>query len=262
MIKARKFVSAILIGAAALSMNACGKSDDTSSVVTKSSVSDIESPQASGKEVSAKEKEEEAVTAAETTSGKPSSDGAGTDAGLKFGVVSGDVYTNESFDLAFKAPEGWVFSTDEEMLEQNKMEGKNWTEDAKMEVVESGSSFYDFYITCEEPYQMMFMIVKDAGIDIEAAGGVEALMDEDVRESLEQELGASGYDNCKVEKVTTSFRGESDVPAFRVTGEVVGMKIYETVIFVYSGKYFGTLTVASLEQDNTQDILGRFTRLS
>lgn len=141
------------------------------------------------------------------------------------------------------------------------MEGKQWNDTDKMEVIKGGGTFYDLYATNENPYQTALVILKDAVFDVNKLGGIETLMDEDVRSSVEKELAEQGYENCKVEKGTATFLGDPNTPVFRVTAELYGMKVYETMVFVVSGHYFATITTASLTDDTTQDVLNMFTKI-
>jgi hypothetical protein len=178
-----------------------------------------------------------------------------------FGSLSGTEYTNTAFNFRFTPSGSWDIADDAAMLEHNEMESKQWNDTDKMGVIKGGGTFYDLYATNENPYQTALVILKDAVFDVNKLGGIETLMDEDVRSSVEKELAEQGYENCKVEKGTATFLGDPNTPVFRVTAELYGMKVYETMVFVVSGHYFATITTASLTDDTTQDVLNMFTKL-
>ena len=277
--KATKFVSVLLIGAMMLPMTACVKKvEKTSSSVDEEIEATADSSEEAEEVLPAKAMvassevnallEELASASSDSESASASvsessvSASSAADAGDQiFGVISGDCYTNEAFNFKFQPECCFEFATDEEMLETNDMEGGQWTDEAKKAAIGKGKTFYDLYATSEDPYQTVIVILKDAIFDVQAAGGLETLMDEDVRASVEKELEGEGYENCKVEKSTVNFLGDPNAPAFKITADLYGMKVYETMVFVVNGHYFATITTASLEEDSTQTILDSFTKI-
>jgi hypothetical protein len=285
--KKERFISVLLMGALAFSLAACTGTKESSSAAASSSSEVVEtasssveveevlpakamvassevdalleelmssSASSSSKDASASSSSAVSASSAVSTSSAASGDQI-------FGSFSGTEYTNTAFNFRFTPSGSWDIADDAAMLEHNEMEGKQWNDTDKMEVIKGGGTFYDLYATNENPYQTALVILKDAVVDVNKLGGIETLMDEDVRSSVEKELAEQGYENCKVEKGTATFLGDPNTPVFRVTAELYGMKVYETMVFVVSGHYFATITTASLTDDTTQDVLNMFTKI-
>uniref|UniRef100_I5ASD2 PsbP C-terminal domain-containing protein n=1 Tax=Eubacterium cellulosolvens (strain ATCC 43171 / JCM 9499 / 6) TaxID=633697 RepID=I5ASD2_EUBC6 len=286
--KKERFISILLMGTLAFSLAACTGTKESSSAAASSSSEVVETASSSveveevlpakamaaSSEVDALLEELMSSSASSSTkaASASSSSAVSTSSSVStssvaasgdriFGSLSGTEYTNTAFNFRFTPSGSWDIADDAEMLEHNEMEGKQWNDTDKMEAIKGGKTFYDLYATCENPYQNALVVLKDAVFDVNMAGGIETLMDEDVRSSVEKELTEQGYENCKVEKGTATFLGDPNTPVFRVTAELYGMKVYETMVFVTSGHYFATITTASLTDDTTQDVLNMFTKL-
>ena len=285
--KKERFISVLLMGALAFSLAACTGTKESSSAAASSSSEVVETASSSveveevlpekaavaSSEVDALLEELMSSSASSSTKAASTSSSSAVSASSSvstssaasgdqiFGSFSGTEYTNTAFNFRFTPSGSWDIADDAAMLEHNEMEGKQWNDTDKMEVIKGGGTFYDLYATNENPYQTALVILKDAVFDVNKLGGIETLMDEDVRSSVEKELAEQGYENCKVEKGTATFLGDPNTPVFRVTAELYGMKVYETMVFVVSGHYFATITTASLTDDTTQDVLNMFTKI-
>lgn len=285
--KKERFISVLLMGALAFSLAACTGTKESSSAAASSSSEVVETASSSveveevlpekamvaSSEVDALLEELMSSSASSSTKASSTSSSSAVSASSSvstssaasgdqiFGSFSGTEYTNTAFNFRFTPSGSWDIADDAAMLEHNEMEGKQWNDTDKMEVIKGGGTFYDLYATNENPYQTALVILKDAVFDVNKLGGIETLMDEDVRSSVEKELAEQGYENCKVEKGTATFLGDPNTPVFRVTAELYGMKVYETMVFVVSGHYFATITTASLTDDTTQDVLNMFTKI-
>lgn len=285
--KKERFISILLMGTLTFSLAACTGTKESSSAAASSSSEVVETASSSveveevlpakatvaSSEVDALLEELMSSSASSSTkaASTSSSSAVSTSSSVStssaasgdqiFGSFSGTEYTNTAFNFRFTPSGSWDIADDAAMLEHNEMEGKQWNDTDKMEVIKGGGTFYDLYATNENPYQTALVILKDAVFDVNKLGGIETLMDEDVRSSVEKELAEQGYENCKVEKGTATFLGDPNTPVFRVTAELYGMKVYETMVFVVSGHYFATITTASLTDDTTQDVLNMFTKI-
>jgi hypothetical protein len=255
--KSMKFVSALLIGTMALSMTACTKkSTETSSAASASS--SVETVSASSEDV-ASVSEEVLADSFETVAVSADSEAVeSTSEDFSIGDSEGTEYVNDTLNLKFTLPEGWSFFSEEQMKQLNAMVGDSFDNEQVADAIKSGKAFIDMYAGASDQMHNVNIVLTDAKINVEEAGGLDVVMSDAVIAQTKSSLEGQGMTNVNIERSTASFLGKEDTPVFKITAEMNGVQVNETMAFAINGRYLASITATAINDDTTQDILNAF----
>ena len=169
------------------------------------------------------------------------------------GTVNGQIYSNPSLKLAAQLPDEWQIASEEELAQQSQITAENMTEEAFREMLENGSIVIDF--SASGSGTNVNIVVQELPT---AAYTAEQVMKAG-KDSAAKQLEAQGFENVTVEESTVLFCNE-EAPALRFYATYSGVDIFETQVYVQSGRLIAAVTAASGGEDRTDEILSYFRR--
>ncbi len=185
------------------------------------------------------------------------------DAQFNIGKTEGSEYTNDFFDIVFKAPQDWRLLNEEQLGMINTNIKDVLTADEAKAAIESGKTSVIMYAVSKDSKKNASLTVEKHEINNTQDVDVDAFLDK-AAESLTTNLPAQGFSDLSVEKANVTFCGES-TPALKIKGKY-GTKdkgardIYETQIYMFNGSYSGCITTSSFDEDKAADILSSFSK--
>lgn len=175
------------------------------------------------------------------------------------GTTQDGVYTNEFLGIGCQIPEDWTYYTEEEIAEQNRSVLEALS-DLEMEGVD---------LEALEGRELMDMFALDAignnvSVSISKMSVFEALAltAEDLVEAAEEGVLAL-YQGMELTDTTTAIEtynafGE-DRPVLRITVPMEeGLNMYQTILIIKEGLYYGTINVTSPGEDITDEVMSWF----
>ena len=167
------------------------------------------------------------------------------------GTVSDGIYKNTAFGISFEAGENWYFLTDEEIAMAMGVAAESiYGEGAEI----TGDNIYDVY--CVENSTN-----ATVSINYENLGTIGEMTDANYYlETVMTQLISTGADTGVVDAVISNITiGETEVPCLSIVLEYSGMEIYQKVIVKQVGTWMGTVTIASLSEDELSELVGKIT---
>lgn len=167
------------------------------------------------------------------------------------GTVSDGIYKNTAFGISFEAGENWYFLTDEEIAMAMGVAAESiYGEGAEI----TGDNIYDVY--CVENSTN-----ATVSINYENLGTIGEMTDANYYlETVMTQLISTGADTGVVDAVISNITiGETEVPCLSIVLEYSGMEIYQKVIVKQVGTWMGTVTMASLSEDELSELVGKIT---
>lgn len=177
-----------------------------------------------------------------------------SEAAFSLGSNDGSTYTNEFVGIGFDLPEGWTFHTDEQIRELNNISTDIPDEDAAKQL-ESTSVVYDMKASDSSG--------NNIGINMEKIGAVYAnIMDEEdylssTIDQLDETMMQLGFSEVNSELTTSIFAGKKR-PAIAIECLSDEVDLYEKLVCIEVGEYMVNITVATVNEDNTDSILALF----
>lgn len=199
-----------------------------------------------------------AASSSEVVSSEASSETPDEQAAFIRGSVKDNVYQNELLGLQFAKPDaGWDFYSDEEIARLNGYVYEIY-DDATREKLENTAVIYDMYA--------MDLYGDSINVNFENLGLVYGVV-----------LSEQDYCNAGVAQMADAFTGAgmtmlgSEVgkvtiggrehACIRLSVEMNGITVYETVAAVKCGKYMGVITMASQDPDLPETFAAMFEKL-
>lgn len=204
----------------------------------------------------------EAVSSAEASSAAVSSEAVSekSDEQTAFirGSVKDGVYQNELLGLRFAKPDvSWDFYSDEEIAELNGYVYELYDEETK-EKLENTPVVYDMYA--------MDMYGSSINVNFENLGLVYGVLLSEADyctaglAQMEEAFAGAGMAlrGSEIGKVTL---GRKEHACIRLSVEMNGITVYETVAAVKCGRYMGVITMASQDPDLPETFAAMFEKL-
>ena len=188
---------------------------------------------------------------------------AGEDSLIGFGRMEGGNYTNTYAGFGCTLDTNWSFYTAEELqvLPENVLELYADTEIG--EISDQYSNIYDMMAENVTESTSINVLYTKMGLQDRltmATMSEDAIIDMVLgsKDAMIEAYTQVGMENINIQKATVTFLGE-ERPAIKTTCLLQGMDYYLVQVFDYScGSYGITLTVSSLMDDMTQELLDLF----
>ena len=165
------------------------------------------------------------------------------------GTVENGFYKNEAFGVSFEADPDWYFLTDAEIAQSmgvaaEKIYGEEIPADA--------DNIYDVYCVDMETNTTVSINYENLG----TIGGFTS--ESQYLEMVVSQLLSAGEDSgvAASELSVTEISGEN-YPCLNITIEFSGMEIYQRVIVKSVGTWMGTVTIASLDEAEMDELCAK-----
>lgn len=170
------------------------------------------------------------------------------------GVTDGSTYTNEYFGFAATL-DGWTFLSREELSQLTGQVVDILDDENISQVYASGSVIMEMYAG-DGVGSTVNVTVENLG-DANGAKYTESGCAEASAAVLPDQMTAAGYSNVAVETDTVTFAG-AEHSCIRLTAELQGVPLYETLVLIKSGNYVASITFATFESDTTAELMNYF----
>lgn len=172
------------------------------------------------------------------------------------GVQDGNTYWNETFSIGCTLDENWYFLSMEEIygikdITKEQLEGE------MAEMLEQGSTAIVAYAQNMENGATMNITMERLSITNAVLVTEKSYIELSV-DGLKEALSQMGLENIKTEIVEEEFCGEKHA-AMNIYGTINGMDFFEKMIAVKDGRNVSIVTIGSVNEDHTADILDCFT---
>ena len=182
-----------------------------------------------------------------------------TTAGAKdpqMGDFANGTYVNDFLGIRCEVAEGWTVYSDAELAQLNGFVLDTMTDADIVEQLKKSNVAHLFYATVDGGHRSVNVVLENVGV----FNGV--LMDESMYMSVSVEqlpgaLQSMGLTDVTAKAVTVSFAGKTHA-AVQVHGMYTGVDFYEKIVCIKTGNYFGLVTVASYNEDETDALLKMF----
>ncbi len=167
------------------------------------------------------------------------------------GTVENGIYKNSAFGIGFSAGENWYFLTDEEIASAMGVAAETiYGEGAEI----TGDHVYDLY--CVENATS-----ATVSINYENLGTIGSMTDANYYlETVMTQLISTGADSGVVDAIISNIEiGEKEAPCLDIVLEYGGMKIFQKVIVKQIGNWMGTITIASLSEEELSGLVEKIT---
>ncbi len=174
---------------------------------------------------------------------------------FSMGETTNNSYKNEFANIGCNLPNNWVFYTDEQIKELN-----NFTKDAigdeLAEAIENASIIYDMYAQADDG-------VLNTNINLEKLTVLQAAtinIEETLRgqfDSMRTAFENMGYTNVNVEYTKTTVDGKA-LDGAKITAQINGINFYSLAICYKAKNYLVNISLGSLGEDKTDEILNYF----
>ena len=171
------------------------------------------------------------------------------------GDAENNTYWNETMSIGCTLDENWYFYTREEILELSGMTAE-MLDDTLAEVMREAGAMMDMYA-------MNLVTGATVNVNLERLSLSNSLLISETsyiklsEESLCTVLGQMGCENVQVETGTMEFLGKEHACA-RVSAEISGVQMYETIAVIKTGRTMIVVTSASFYEDITEEVLSCF----
>ena len=171
------------------------------------------------------------------------------------GDAENNTYWNENMSIGCTLDENWYFYTREEILELNGMTAE-MLDDTLAEAMREAGTMMDMYA-------MNLVTGATVNVNLERLSLSNSLLVSETsyiklsEESLCTVLGQMGCENVQLETGTMEFLGKEHACA-RVSTEISGVQLFETIVVVKSGRTMIVVTSASFYEDTTEEVLSCF----
>lgn len=179
-----------------------------------------------------------------------------TDPQFSLGTTANNTYKNDYLGLSCTLPSDWVFYTDEQIRELNNFVGDMAGDDFQ-DAVENAEVIQDMYASYQGGLATVNVTLQKlsalqlAGINLKAV--LEAQFP-----TIKQALENMGCTNVQLNYGKITINGK-EYDGATVSASVSGIPIYETLVSFVRGRYYATVTVCTLQNDDTANLLNQFT---
>ena len=202
----------------------------------------------------------------ETTASAPEAEvteAADEESLIGFGRMEGGIYTNTYAGFGCTLDTNWSFYTAEELQELPENTQELYADTEIGEISDQYANIYDMMAENMTDSTSINVLYTKLGLQDRLAMATmseEAIIDVvlDGKDAMIEAYTQAGMENVKIEKTTVTFLGEEHT-AMKTTCLLQGVDYYMVQIIDYSrGSYGITLTVGSLVDDLTQELLDLF----
>lgn len=165
------------------------------------------------------------------------------------GTVENGFYENKAFGISFDANENWYFLTDDEIAQSMGIAAEKVYSG---EIPEDAENIYDLYCVDMETGTTVSINYEDLG----TIGGFTT--ENEYLEIVVTQLFEAGTDSgvTESELSVAEISGEK-FPCLNLTLETGGMKIYERIVVKKVGTWMGTVTFATLDESEIEDLCAK-----
>jgi len=172
------------------------------------------------------------------------------------GIIMGGTYSNEFLGINCNLDSNWIIFDETQMAQINGLTADSiGDEDIKAQFEESGV-IYDLYAMTVDGGGTINIALENLGLIYGSVLSEDAYADDAVKQ-LPEALEASGMSDVVCEKASVQFCGEEHT-AINVTCTSEGMMLYETLVCMKVGKYMACVTVCTVGENSTDELLDFF----
>lgn len=228
----KRIVSILLVAMMLLTLAACGSKEDL-----KGEVSD--------NNISAPSTDVNASVITDTTTGE-----TGETEEFQAGSVTGKTYENKSLGLGINLPGDWTFLSAKELAEQN---GITYSGSGP---VESGNVLYEAMGISGDKTSNIIVNFEDLGAVNGLTMTAESYIDI-VLPQLEKSYTDVGMTLVNSGKIDVTIGGKT-FKAIKVECDYNGVKVYQNMICVKTGKYMGVIGISGTGANQMDTLLSSF----
>ena len=169
------------------------------------------------------------------------------------GTAEGSVYTNEAICIRVELDDTWSIFDKTQLAAISGITTDAADDEAFAEKFRESGTGYAFYAIANDGLYNLGIVWEDLGklygkvIDEETYAEIGV-------SKLPEALESAGAENITAKATNISFAGQ-DHPAIVVTGEMMGVSLYETLVCIKVGDYMAVITAASYMENATGQIL-------
>lgn len=171
-----------------------------------------------------------------------------------FGLIQGAKYENEFIGIGCEFDESWTFYTEEQIKQLNNISADLMGEELA-ESIKNATIIYDMMASNTNGSNVNINLEK-VGLIQNAAIDIKTRL-ENTLPSIKEGLTNMGLTNITSEITTVTFAGKK-TDAIKITGDINGVKLYETVMCIKTNQYITSIAVTSVNTDKTGDIISKF----
>lgn len=245
----KKLFVLILALCLVLALTACGGSAETPATdAPKTEAPETEAPKTEAPKTEAPATEAPATEAPATDA--PATEAPAEQKTLAHGTVEGNVYTNESLNLKFTAPDGYTFYGDEELATVNNMLGEYFDSVNMGDLLKKNGYVIDMYVADAGSNNVNLTVQPyDKSLD--------AYDDEELFTLLEPtykaQFSAAGMTINSFEVVkTNAFGKDTYAAAMELTANGTTLTEYQ-ILLRGNSEYYGILTFAAQDASEIQN---------
>jgi type III secretory pathway component EscV len=181
-------------------------------------------------------------------------DTAAEDEAVELGTNDGTKYENAFLGIGFRA-DGWIFSTDEEIAQQNGLTMDLLDEDTA-KIFENASVVTDMVAQSEDGTQNVNITIEKASAALNILA-TEQLYAENSVDALKSALEGMGAENLDI-KIGEAQIGSDTHPTLEISYDYMGAELYQKAVILKKGSYFASITVTSVYEDSTDALVDMF----
>lgn len=190
--------------------------------------------------------------------GEENNQGEMEDNALAFsmGKTVGTTYTNTFLGISCTLPEGWVFASEKEILEQNQLVGEYLDEDT-LAKLEQATIIYD--MSAQDPADF-----SNVNVNMEKLTTAQ-ITSINVKQVLEQQIPALvsayeniGYTNVDVVSEIVTVDGRN-FNAIRLSADIYGVEFHMVCFSFKKSTYLANVAVGAISTEKVEEILSCFT---
>ena len=176
--------------------------------------------------------------------------------GFSLGQTEDNVYKNDFLGMTCTLPADWTFYTDEQILELNNIVVDTMNDDVA-QMLENATIVYDMYaMHPTEGSSINVNLEKFTGLQILAM---------DIKQVLESQIEAirSTYQNMGLTDIEIQYQKVTvdgkEFDSLKISGNMQGVGLYATCFAFKKGTYLANVSVCTIAEDKTADILACIT---
>lgn len=170
-------------------------------------------------------------------------------------VTEDNTYTSTTLGVRLTVDEGWIFATDEELMQLNAAVEQVVGDDYAEQLKNSGM-FYDMYALDEvtgDNIVIAFENIKKIYGKVITPETYLSLSRQNTKGMLE----SAGYANLEITDRSVTFAGQR-ANAIAIKGTLSGIPVYQLVVVKSCGDYMVTISFSSMLEDNIDKLLAKF----
>lgn len=193
----------------------------------------------------------------EETSGSGDSSSSNDTTAVEYSVPvqEGNTYSSSTLGAKITLDEGWIFSTDEEIAAMNNVVLDIVDEDYA-DQLKDADIIYDMMAADEATGDNISINFQNMGLMFGKVITPETYINLSVS-SVEDMLSQAGAENIESSVEKVEFAGKEEA-ALYVKSELGGVPIYQLCVAKSCGSYMANVTITTILEDSTADILAKF----